>query len=100
MSRTDRIAAIRRLADLLEQCPDLPCPTSVFVSLRDGDDETAVERLRAAEEQIATRGVEVRRESPSLSGSQHAMWFLIDGLTYDASRLFRDTRATEQEAAA
>lgn len=100
MSRADRIAALRRLADLLEECPELPCPDDAWISLRNGGDESAVERLQAAEKQLTERGVKVHREAPTNAGRQHSIRFDLDGFTYDAFRIFRDSRATEQEAAA
>ena len=97
MNRPERIAALRRFADLLEACPDLPCPDDAFISLRDGDDDTAVKQLQAAEEQLAASGITVRRESP-LNHRQHAIAFDIDGFTYDAFRILTDSRAAQEGA--
>lgn len=94
--RQKRIASLRRLADLLEQCPDLPCPADVFISLREGGDEQAVETLVAAEEQLAARGIKVRREPRTHTEKQHAISFDLGGcgFTYDAFRVFKDSRVT------
>lgn len=99
--RATRIAAIRKLADVLEQCPDLPCPEDAFISLRDGTDDTSIEQLQAAEQQLTACGFRVRRESPSSSRRQYWVGFDLDGFTYDAFRVYTDPRAaTTEEAAA
>lgn len=99
MNRTERIAALRQFADLLEQCPDLPCPDDAFISLRDGDDDTAVNQLHAAEEQLAACGITVRREPSLIRGRQHLIAFDIGDFTYETFRVFTDSRVAAKEVA-
>lgn len=93
MSRAGNIAALRRLVDLLEQCPNLPCPGDVFISVQGDNDTAAIEQMQTAEQQLAAAGVKARRESPLNQRQHHLIAFNLGDFVYEAFRIKQpDTR--------